>query len=67
MPASKLNYIYTLSSCLFSQAVDFLLGPCSFALLRNLACDFQITTTLEESPRIRLEADDDEEDWVVQH
>ena len=65
MPASKLNYIYTLSSCLFSQAVDFLLGPCSFSLLRNLACDFQITTTLEESPRIRLEADDDEEDWVA--
>ena len=48
-----------------SHTVDFLLGSHSFASLRNLASTFQITTTLEESPRIRLEADDDDEDWIA--
>ena len=65
IPVSKLQYIYSLSSCLFSQTVEFLLGSQSFVSLQTLAFRFQITTPFEESPCIKLEVEDDDKDLCL--
>ena len=63
MDESQLKYLYALSNSSFSRTVDCALDGPSLESLRSLALT-QLTTPLEESPRIRLEEEDDEQDWV---
>ena len=57
--------MYELSSYSLSNTVEYPTKTPTFASLHSLASDSLITTALEESPRIRLESDDLEEDWLV--
>lgn len=59
----NLKYIYYLSKHSLTSAMDCLLDGPSFDSLRALAAS-QITVKSEDSPRIRLERDDDNDDWV---
>lgn len=63
MDESQLKYLYALSNSSFSRTVDCALDGPSLESLRSLALT-QLTIPLEESPRIRLEEEDDEQDWV---
>ena len=63
MNESQLKYLYGLSNCSFSSTVDCALGGPSLESLRSLALT-QLTIPLEESPRIWLDKEDDEQDWV---
>ena len=62
---SLLKFVFELCSCSFSRAVEFLTSVTSFQLMRSLAAEYLITTPLDESPRIRLDADDEEEDYMT--
>ena len=57
--------MYKLSSYSLSNTVEFLTNMPTFASLCGLAADSTITTALEESPRIRLESDNLDEDWLA--
>ena len=63
MDESQLKYLYDLSNCSFTCTVDCALEGPSLESLRGLAVT-QVTIPPEESPRIRLDADDDDLDWV---
>ena len=65
IPLSQLEYLYKLSSYSLSNTIEFLTNTPTFASLCGLAADSTITTALEESPRIRLESDDLDEDWLA--
>ena len=65
IPSSQLEYLYKFSSYSLSNTVEFLTNMPTFASLCGLAADSTITTALEESPRIRLESDDLDEDWLA--
>ena len=60
---SQLDMLYHLSKCSFSKVVDSVLEGISIECLRSLAYS-TIVVPLSESPRICLDVDDDEEDWV---
>ena len=60
---SQLEFLYRLSNSSFSRVVDSALEGLCFESLRSLAVS-QLVVPLSESPRIRLDADDDEDDWV---
>jgi len=62
---SLLKFVFELCSCSFSQAAEFLTSVTFFALMRSLAAEYLITTPLHESPRIHLDADDEEEDYMT--
>lgn len=59
----KLKYIYYVSKHSFTKAIECLLDGPSFESLRTLVRS-RITVPLKDSPRIRLELNDDEDDWV---
>jgi len=59
----KLVFKLCSNSCL--RAIDLLISDPSFLSLRDLAENYFITTPLDESPRIRLDADDEDEDWLT--
>ena len=59
----QLMCIYNLSGFSLSKCLDcFIEGP-SFESIRSVAVS-QITVPLEESPRIRVDVDDDEDEWT---
>ena len=59
----QLMCIYNLSGFSLSKCLEcFIEGP-SFESIRSVAIS-QITVPLEESPRIRVDADDDEDEWT---
>ena len=62
MSKDQLQYIYGLCSCSHRTIEALLEGP-SLEALRSLAVS-QIIVPLEESPKIRLHADDDDDDWI---
>ena len=59
----QLKYLYDLSKCSFTRTVDCALEGPSLESLRGLAVT-QVTIPPQESPRIRLDVDDDDLDWV---
>ncbi|XP_065887912.1 uncharacterized protein [Dysidea avara] len=60
-----LKFVLELCSCSFLHAVEFLTSVTSFSSLRSLAAESLITTPLDESPRIRLDDEDEYEDWLT--
>ena len=59
----QLMCIYNLSGFSLSKCLEcFIEGP-SFESIRSVAIS-QITVPLEQSPRIRVDADDDEDEWT---
>ena len=63
MTEEQLRYLYDLSKHSFTCAVDCALAGPSLETLRSLA-RMHLTVPLEESPRIRLDVDDNDLDWV---
>ena len=62
MSKDQLQYIYGLCSC-SHRAIEALLEGPSPEALQSLAIS-QIIVPLEESPKIQLHADDDDDDWM---
>ena len=62
MSKEQLQCVYDLCLC-FDRTVEALLEGPSLEALRNLAVS-RITVPLEACPKIRLHADDDEDDWM---
>lgn len=62
MSKEQLQCIYELCSC-FNRAVEALLEGPSLDALRSLAVS-RITVPPEACPKIRLHADDDDDDWM---
>ena len=60
-----LSLVFKLCSNSCLRAVDFLTSDPSFLSLRSLAADHIITTPVDESPRIRLDTEDEDEDWLT--
>lgn len=60
----QLKYVYNLSHHSFTSAMDSLIDGPSMDSLRSLLRKSQITVPDDEGPRIRLNVDDDEEDWM---
>ena len=59
----QLKFLVDLSANSFSCAIDCALDGPSLESLRSLAVR-QLNVPLEESPRIRLDIDDSDQDWV---
>ena len=62
MKEKQLEYLYDLSDHSFTRAVDCVLEGPSFESLRSLA--YSHIDPTEECSRIRLDNDDDAEDWI---
>ena len=64
MTTDQLKYLYSICDQSFLETIECMLeGPSLVSLLKRVRST-QISIPPEESPRIRVEADDDEIDWV---
>ena len=63
MSQSGLKYLYELSNYSLTHTLDCILEGPSLASLRNLATS-EISISPAESPHIRLDNSDDEDDWT---
>lgn len=63
LSTEQVRIVCELSSC-SSLALTTLLDGLSLESLREMVYRFQIKSSHNESPRIKLEADDDDDAWV---